>query len=123
VPSDKPALLKESVSVKKSDEDAVFKGELELYDDHVVLKISHRFALSALMRSLPPTFPDVEMDEAIPFSRITGISWDMKKRGLSRNVKIEMQTDEGVIWHVNGSVIILDAFQNVYQTWKHRGQR
>jgi hypothetical protein len=52
----KPALLKESVSFKKSNEDAVLKGELELYDDRVVMKISHRFALSALVRHLPPTF-------------------------------------------------------------------
>jgi hypothetical protein len=56
MPLGKPVLLKKSVSFKKSNEDAVSKGDLELYDDRVVLKISHRFSLSSPVSPLPPTF-------------------------------------------------------------------
>jgi hypothetical protein len=118
MPPDKPALLKESVSFKKSNEDAVFKGEFELYHDSVVLKNSPRFSLASLVRSLPPTFPGVEMIETIPFSRVTGIGGGVVKGFLSRNVKIELQTDEGVTWDISGPGRILDAIQNAYRAWK-----
>jgi hypothetical protein len=123
MPPDKPALLKESVSFNKSNEGAVFKGEFELFDDSVVLKISHRFSLSSLVRSLPPTFPAVEMIDTIPFSRVTGISGGRVKGFLSRNVKIELHTDEGVSWDIRGPGRILDALQNAYRAWKHSARQ
>jgi hypothetical protein len=85
--SDKLALLKESVSFTESNQDALLKGEFEVHDDRIVMKTSQRIALSTLVRPLPPTFPGVGMIESIPFSRITRIGCNMKKGGLSRNVK------------------------------------
>jgi hypothetical protein len=116
--SDKLALLKESVSFTKSNQDALLKGDFEVYDDRIVVKISQRVALSTLVRSLPPTFPGVEMIETIPFSRVTGIGGGVVKGFLSRNVKIELQTDEGVTWDISGPGRILDAIQNAYRAWK-----
>ena len=121
--TDKPALLKESISFKKSNDSAVFKGELELYDDRVVLKISHRLALSALVRHLPPTFPDVETRESIPFSHITGISQSRKRSVVSRSVKVEVQTEEGVTLAIRGRSRIFDVLQKAYQAWKQRGHQ
>ena len=114
-------MLRESVSFKKSDEEAVLKGEFELYEDHVVLNISHRFALSELVRPLPPTFPYAQMRESIPFSRVTAISGVTKKGSLARSTKIEIQTDEGVTWDIKGPVRILDLLRNAYQAWKQSG--
>jgi hypothetical protein len=116
--SDKLALLKESVSFTKSNQDALLKGDFEVYDDRIVVKISQRVALSTLVRSLPPTFPGVGMMESIPFLRITRIGGNMKKGVLSRNVSMEMLTDDGVTWNVKGSPKIFDALQNAYQAWK-----
>lgn len=122
MPPDKLALLKESVSFKKSNEGTVFKGKFELYDDHVVLKGSPVFPLSSPAGSLPPTFPDIRMRESIPFSRVTGIGGGMVKGFLSRNAKIELQTDEGVTWDIRGPIKIIEGLQNAYQAWKHSGQ-
>jgi hypothetical protein len=116
--SDKLALLKESVSFTKSNQDALLKGDFEVYDDRIVVKISQRVALSTLVRPLPPTFPGVGMMESIPFLRITRIGGNMKKGVLSRNVSMEMLTDDGVTWNVKGSPKIFDALQNAYQAWK-----
>ncbi|TMI14842.1 hypothetical protein E6H35_03695 [Candidatus Bathyarchaeota archaeon] len=114
----KLALLKESVSFTKSNEDALMKGDFEVYDDRIVVKISQRVALSTLVRPLPPTFPGVGMMEFIPFLRITRIGGTMKKGSLSRNVRMEMLTDDGVIWNIKGSPKIFGALQNAYQAWK-----
>jgi hypothetical protein len=54
--ADKLALLKESVSFTKSNEDALLKGEFEVHDDHIVMKISQRVALSTLVRPLSTHF-------------------------------------------------------------------
>jgi hypothetical protein len=116
--SDKLALLKESVSFTKSNQDALLKGDFEVYDDRIVVKISQRIALSTLVRPLPPTFPGVGMMESIPFLRITRIGCNMKKGGLSRNVRMEMLTDDGVTWNVKGSPKIFDALKKAYQAWK-----
>ena len=116
--ADKIALLKESVSFTKSNEDALLKGEFEVHDDRIVMKTSQRVALSTLVRPLPPTFPGVGMMESIPFSRITRIGGNMKKRVLSRDVRMEMLTDDGVTWNVKGSPKIFDALQNAYHAWK-----
>ncbi len=121
MPPDKLAFLKESASFRKGNEASLPEGELELYDDCVVLRISHRLALSDLVRPLPPTFPGVNMVESIPFSRVTRINGVMKKGFLSRSVKIEMQTNEGVTWSIGGSVRILDALQKAYLSWKNSG--
>jgi hypothetical protein len=58
------------------------------------------------------------MIETIPFSRVTGIGGGVVKGFLSRNVKIELQTDEGVTWDISGPGRILDAIQNAYRAWK-----
>jgi hypothetical protein len=116
--SDKLALLKGSVSFTKSNEDPLLKGDFEVYDDRIVVKISQRVALSTLVRSLSPTFPGVRMMESIPFLRITRIGGNLKKRALSRNVRMEMLTDDGVTWNIKGSPKIFDALQNAYQAWK-----
>jgi hypothetical protein len=116
--ADKLALLKESVSFTKSNEDALLKGDFEVYDDRIVVKISQRIALSTLVRPLPPTFPGVGMMESIPFLRVTRIGGNMKKGVLSRNVRMEMLTDDGVTWNIEGSTKIFDALQNAYHAWK-----
>jgi len=123
MPLEKPALLKESVSLRKSNDGAILRGEFELYDDRLVLRISQRFSLSSLARPLPPTFPGVEMRESIPFSRITSISGRIKKAVISRRVKVDMRTDEGVTWGIEGPVRILDALQKAYQVRKQRGHQ
>ncbi len=116
--TEKLALLKESVSFTKSNEDALLKGDFEVYDDRIVVKISQRVTLSTLVRPLPPTFPGVGMMESIPFLRITRIGGSMKKGVLSRTVRMEMLTDNGVTWNIKGSPKIFDALQNAYQAWK-----
>ena len=123
MPEERQALLKESVSFRKSNDGAILKGELELYDDRVVLKTSHRLALSTLARTLPPTFPDAGIGESIPFSGITAISWGTKKAVLSRNVKIEIRTDEDLTWDIKGSARIREALQKAYHSWKHSIQQ
>ena len=121
--SDRLAFPEESVSIRKSNEDALLKGKFELYGDRVVLKISRRFALSELVRPLPPTFPGTKMSESIVFSRIKSIGVEPKKGVLSRSVRIELQTDDGVTWHIKGPSRIFDVLQDAYQAWKSGGHR
>jgi hypothetical protein len=57
---EKRPLLKKPVSLQKDDARETFRGEFELYEDHVILRILNKFSLLSFARSLPPTFPEVE---------------------------------------------------------------
>jgi hypothetical protein len=117
-------LLRGLVSLRKDNAAETFKGEFELYEDHVVLRISDKFSLSSIARrSLPPTFPDVELKEFIPFSPITSLHHEMKKGVLSRYVTWKMKTDEGTTWSISGSSKLFESVQNTYQAWKRSNLR
>jgi hypothetical protein len=47
-------LLRGLVSLRKDNTAETFKGEFELYEDHVILRISDKFSFSSIARSLPP---------------------------------------------------------------------
>jgi hypothetical protein len=116
-------LLRGLVSLQKDNTTETFKGELELYEDHVMLSISDKFSLSSIARSLPPTFPEVELKEFIPFSLITSLDHEMKKGVLSRNVIWNMKTDEGTTWNMSGSSKLFESVQTAYQAWKRSNLR
>jgi len=111
-------LLRGLVSLRSDNTVKTFMGEFELYVDHVILRISDKFSLSSIARSLPPTFPEVELKEFIPFSRITSLDHETKKAVLSTNVTWRMKTDEGTTWNISGSSKLFESLQNTYQAWK-----
>lgn len=115
---EKRPLLKGLVSFQEGNIKETLRGEFELYEDHVILRISDRFSFPSLARPLPPTFPGVEMKEYILFSHITSIDRGMKKGALSRNVTWKMKTDEGITWNISGSSKLFEFVQNAYQAWK-----
>ena len=115
---EKRPLLKGLVSFQEDNIKETLRGEFELYEDHVILRISDRFSFPSLARPLPPTFPRVEMKESILFSHVTSIDRGMKKGVISRNVTWKIKTDEGITWDFGGSSKLFESLQNTYQAWK-----
>ncbi len=107
-------LLKEPIGFKKSGEWIAMKGDLELYEDCLNLRIAPGFGNARV---------PLGSGQTIPFSHITSLNGVQKSNPLWKSVQIEIRTDLGVTWEITGDERVYGALQSSIQTWRGRGLR
>lgn len=111
-------LLEESVRFKKAGMKGDFKGNLELYEDAVMLRFPPNLLSVISIKPIPPTFPIVGEAKTISFSQIKAITGTSIRRLLWKKMKIELQTMVGDHWTIVASTRAYEALTNAYSPWR-----
>ncbi len=107
-------LLKEAIKFKKSGEWIPLKGNLELYEDCLNIRIAPGVGSARL---------PLGTGQTIPFSRITSLNGVQRSNPLRKSMQIEIRTDLGVTWEITGDERVYGALQRSIQTWRARSSR